>query len=277
MDFKATGSSLEVAGQVSDHTTTSLALMEPHNKVDNMADRLDRPIQVELDKQSRIKAQIIWGEPTKVLVDTGSAISLIPQLLLEYWLESSNKVQVDGGGHFTASEYRDIQIPNGQRLNILGQITIGIVIEGIIVELGVHIVTNLVDVPLVLGRDFLQDHGVQIDYVRSQMCMLPDVDIHASRDYYLKSGEHLAIQGWTSVEIPGGTQGMVHGLGRLNRAHESINFFVGNSVGKFIDGRIIFHLLNPNPFCINIYKGEKLGMFKPLVGLIFPLLGCIPL
>ena len=101
---------------------------------------------------------LVGGQPVDMLVDTGSAVTLVHQRVLD---RSPKNFKLSVVGEPVVSA-------NGQPLNIRGKCDLQICVDGVNV---VHSVLVAADVTqdCLLGMDFLGKHGCTIDFETSSL------------------------------------------------------------------------------------------------------------
>ena len=92
----------------------------------------------------------------KGLIDTGSGSTLIREDLLRKFNLKIKPLEPDDPFCFFAAE--------GSTMNVLGTVDIKFYLSGLHILHTVYVVSKL-DENLILGRDFLRQNGVVIDYV----------------------------------------------------------------------------------------------------------------
>ena len=99
------------------------------------------------------------GEPVEILVDTGACVSAIDEQLVKKIYGSQPARIADG---FIPS----IKTVSGEKVPVLGKIDVPVKLNGIVYQSQFHVIHNLAH-EVILGCDFLQEHGAVIDLKHS--------------------------------------------------------------------------------------------------------------
>ena len=103
----------------------------------------------------------IAGQTVQLLVDTGACVSAIDEQLFTKIYGQSLPKMTDGS-------LSSVQTVNGEEVSVLGKISVPLQLHGREYFCKFHVMQNLT-YDAILGRDFLQNNGAQIDLVDSTL------------------------------------------------------------------------------------------------------------
>ena len=204
-----------------------------------------------MSKDSEIYVEIL-GKLFSVLVDTGAQATVISQSLAEEYQQATGE-KSEQWNHKS-----EILLPNGKKMKIEAQIPLVFCIGGEKFRFKAIIVPEL-QTKFVLGRDFLQKFGAQIDYEHSKIIFYPSVSFKVQSFSTTKAKEHNII----SVEIMGETE-----FGTLlsipAQTHSSgVQLIEG--IVEVNDSQVGIGIYNPLSDDVELKAGEILGIGTPIV------------
>ena len=239
-----------------------------------MEPEIQKPLIVQMDSSFRIKAECVPGEEINVLIDTGADISIGDKQLALSWLQAGSRAigrdRIKGEVGLQTSNYNSVALPNGEELCIIGTMNMAVRMARVTFAIQPQFVSPLRGLNLVLGRDFLCMYGTHIDSRYMHLIFTPKISVIVPQECKIRSGQSVVLQMTTSLNIPDGVTGIVHGISRIERPHEIVKILLGNVVSQFQHGNIAVQLANPNPHSIRLFPGELIGYFEPVVGLDIP-------
>ncbi|MES9880251.1 MAG: RNase H-like domain-containing protein [Sedimenticola sp.] len=206
---------------------------------------------------------LIEGWPVKMLVDTGSVVTLVHFDLFQQCTERVHNVE---------PFQETIVSANGQPLQIHGQATMGIEVGGKIFKHTVIVCKDLAHWCL-LGTDFMRDHGVMIDFQKQHMIIESttaklQIGTGAASVCRVSVRETVVVPGGHEMIIPGKIKSKERGV----RSREMSGIF--EPLKKFVDrqGVLLAHavvksrkdevpirLMNLSDKDIVIYKNTNVG------------------
>ena len=211
------------------------------------------------------------GVPASILVDTGSAVTIIHRRLWERGGGDSRKLhQVSGG---------PVVVANGEPLHILGQTQSKIHLAGIEFSHNV-LVTGDVSQDCLLGADFLTSHGFVID-LQSQVLRqgqlstplllqhgqctstLSVCKVSVGNTVILRAGEEkLLFANVDNSSYPTGTAGVLEPKEGFEDRHQLL---VARVVATPDNGVVPLRVANLTTSAITLYRGTSIAKFCPLV------------
>ena len=118
---------------------------------------------------------VIAGEAVQLLVDTGACLSVIDEKFLQKIYGSFSPKMTDG-------ILPSIQTVNGERVPVLGKITVPIELNGCEFVCDFHVMQNLA-YDAILGRDFLQQNRALIDLDNNNITFKRSKDAKKTRKH----------------------------------------------------------------------------------------------
>ena len=207
------------------------------------------------------------GVPTLLLVDTGSAVTIIHRRLWEQG-QASTLQKVDGG---------PIVAANGQSLSILGQVKSHILLAG---GEFIHdvLVADDVSQDCLLGADFLTAHGFIIDFNSRMLCKgdlsAPLVTSHnPTREVCRVSiGEPVVVRAGEERVFFAKVDGISHSFPAAGVLEPKEGFEVRHQlllarvVAVPDNGVVPLRVANLSTEVVTLHRGTTIGKFYPLSG-----------
>ena len=202
---------------------------------------------------------------TRMLIDTGSAVSLVHE---DVWKEAT-ELPVD----LLTPPVRPIVAANGGELDLLGQDELQLQVGDLQVQFPVLIAGNLTQECL-LGADFLKQHDCVIN-MREQTLVAGGKQVVCQPNQFpeLMSVCHVSfsadivIPGHCQMHIPVSHSQKERGSGVLEPAvsfMEQQGLIIACSVCSMEKGSSIIRVLNPSPAPVAVYSNQKVGILHPL-------------
>ena len=198
---------------------------------------------------------IIWGKvggrPTKMLLDTGSAVTLIRQDVWEEITSCGELYQLE-------EAHRPIVVANGDRLDTLGQVVLPLHIGGIVEPFPVLVACQLTQECLI-GADFLShfrchiDMGMKVLVAGETVVKFEIEKSHTSAAVcHAHFGESVEVPGYSQMQVTVGTnkEHVMTGAVMLEPSTtfmERHGLLVARSISYAHAGRMLVQLLNPSP------------------------------
>eukprot|EP00731_Ephydatia_muelleri_P013103 Em0007g413a len=215
---------------------------------------------------------IIWGKvsgrPTKMQLDTGSAVTLIRQDVWEEITSCRELYQLD-------KAHRPIVVANGDRLDTLGQVVLPLHIGGIVEPFPVLVACQLTQECLI-GADFLShfrchiDMGMKVLVAGETVVKFEIEKSHTSAAVcHAHFGESVEVPGYSQMQVTVGTnkEHVMTGAVMLEPSTtfmERHGLLVARSISYAHAGRMLVQLLNPSPVPAIVNKHERIGSLYPL-------------
>ena len=215
---------------------------------------------------------IIWGKvggrPTKMLLDTGSAVTLIRQDVWEEITSCGELYQLE-------EAHRPIVVANGDRLDTLGQVVLPLHIGGIVEPFPVLVACQLTQECLI-GADFLShfrchiDMGMKVLVAGETVVKFEIEKSHTSAAVcHAHFGESVEVPGYSQMQVTVGTnkEHVMTGAVMLEPSTtfmERHGLLVARSISYAHAGRMLVQLLNPLPVPAIVNKHERIGSLYPL-------------
>ena len=140
---------------------------------------------INLSKDSEIYLEFL-GKVYSILLDTGAQATVISQSLAEEYRK------ITGEPWKKWKKPSRVLLPNGNQLKIEATILLKFFIGGEEFSFKAIVVPEL-QTQLVLGRDFLQKYGAQLDYDNSRIIFYPQCDLIIEQTEEIKGKEHAVI------------------------------------------------------------------------------------
>ena len=202
--------------------------------------------------------------PTKILLDTGAAVSV--QDMISYKRSTSQKL-VESTGAVGAS---------GMPLDVVGKVKMAVSLGLFSTEEEFTVIRNLT-VDCLLGADFLKEHGAVMD------CQTSTLSIGKKSRYHVPmfmaqqqtKCDGVAVTAPVDMEIPGRTIQLIHGelQGEYDVCEALVepasvapptNLCIARTLTPVRSGKeVILQVMNVSPTPVTIYKGMKLGEAIP--------------
>ena len=211
------------------------------------------------------------GVAASILVDTGSAVTIVHRRLWERGQGDVRKLQQVSGG--------PVVVANGEPLHILGQTQSKIHLAGIEFAHNV-LITGDVSQDCLLGADFLTSHGFVID-LQSQVLRqgqlstplllqrgqctsaLSVCKVSVGNTVILRAGEEkLLFVNIDNSSYPTGTAGVLEPKEGFEDRHQLL---VARVVATPDDGVVPLRVANLTTSAITLYRGTNIAKFCPLV------------
>jgi len=103
------------------------------------------------------------GQLIKLLVDTGACVSAIDEQLVR-------KIYGSQPDRITDGLVPSVKTVNGEKVPVLRKIDVPVKLNGIVYQTQFHVIQSLAH-EVILGRDFLQEHGAVIDLKNSSLTL----------------------------------------------------------------------------------------------------------
>ena len=212
----------------------------------------------------------VAGRSTKLLLDTGSAVTLIRE---DIWKE----LKVKNRGYSLEAPVRAVVTANGEKLGLVGQCALMVKVGGLSAIHMVLIATSLTQECL-LGADFLSQHGCVLDmqkkvlYAGGQqvhMCTREHVD---NTVCFVSMTENNEIPPYCQIRLPVTidvqpsqlTDQADVLLEPLDKFMEQHCLVVAHSLSQANSSSTVIQVLNPSAETVRVYKGEKVAIAKPI-------------
>ncbi len=114
--------------------------------------------------------------------------------------------------------------------------------------------------PLILGRDFLNDHQAILDYGAHTLTLSPKVRIEAANTFLVPPHSECVISAKLSTNVPNG----VVGITQCNRTMLSLNLIGACALVSSDCHTVPVRFLNPSSTSCTVYKKTCLGSFEAL-------------
>lgn len=241
-----------------------------------------REVRVTINETSTDGESTVYGEiantQVRMLIDSGAAISAISEKLFN---------ETPSLRHSELQQTQNVQVQsvNGQPLKIIGLITLQVGIGGLTYKLQAHIIQDL-HYEVVLGRDFLKEHGAQIDFAREIVRLarlteqsstfpkdaartdqqLNPSTVAAAAVYVIPPLTETVFPVKIIGDLPTGIQGYVEPDERLASRLQVIGATVLASISQ--EKTVPFRVINPTSTPVTIYRNTTLGAFYPSLGVM---------
>ncbi len=211
---------------------------------------------------------MVEERPTRMLVDTGSAVTIVRESV---WREATSELR---RRQPLSPVARPVVAANGQSLELCGQTVVLLRVGNLCVQHPVLVVKDITQ-QFLLGADFLERFGCVIDLRnRSLMAGGRSVPVQLQAQAQ-RTVCHVSIK--ETTEIPGYHQVHLHGrlsdptgpdytgmFEPLQKFAERHGLFLAHSVSLAHTGHTIVRALNPSPATVTVYKEEKVGLLHPV-------------
>ena len=202
---------------------------------------------------------------TRMLVDTGSAVSLIRE---DVWRDIAQSSM----DHLTQPA-RPIVAANGEKLDLIGGTELRLSVGDLDVPLSVFIAKELTQECL-LGADFLKQHNCVINMRertltiegRPVACQTKDPREPTSVCHVSLSADAV-IPGHCQLHLQVSHSQQTRCSGTLEPTigfMEQSGLLIARSVCSMEKGNSIIRVLNPSPAPVAVYKNQKVGLLQPL-------------
>ena len=206
----------------------------------------------------------VGGHPVDMLVDTGSAVTLVHCRVLE-------KAKIDFKLGMVSEP---VVSANGQPLDIKGKCELEIFLGGVSV---VHPVLVAADVTqdCLLGIDFLGKHNCTIDLngrsikIGKEVVRLKGKN-ESSKVFRISLAETVVVPGRHEMILPAKFNGAVCGDSVLGVVEPSPGFaerhdlLLARVLVRPKDGMVPVHVINPSPVPVTLYQNTSVGTFSQL-------------
>ncbi len=211
---------------------------------------------------------------TRMLVDTGSAVTIISE---ETWRRA-----LPGNSQLQAVS-RSVVAANGQRLQVLGTDTVKLQVGGVQLPFPVLVARGITQECL-LGADFLMQHGCLVDLRSGELFIGgASVPLQASEtregktsSCHVSFAEDFIVPPLHEVQLPvqltgagadstgfrDSCEGLVEPTPGLL---EKRGLLAVHSLSAVHNGQVLTRILNPAPFPVTVRKNERIGIFRPIV------------
>ena len=209
-------------------------------------------------------AGLVAGQPIDMLVDTGSAVTLVHQRVLN---RSPQNFKLSVVGEPVVSA-------NGQPLDIRGKCDLEICVDGVNV---VHSVLVAADVTqdCLLGIDFLGKHGCKIDFEAKSLSIGSKiVNLQAksggNKVFRISLAETVIVPGRHEIVLHAKVKGAGCGDGLLGLVEPSPSFakqhdlLLARVVAHPKNNTVPIRLVNPSPTPVTLYKNTSVGTLSEL-------------
>ena len=209
-------------------------------------------------------AGLVAGQRIDMLVDTGSAVTLVHQRVIDR-SPKNFKLRVVG---------EPVVSGNGQPLDVRGKCDLEICVDGVNV---VHSVLVAADVTqdCLLGVDFLDKHGCKIDSeVRSLSIGSKIVNLQTKSDgnrvFRISLAETVVLPGRHEIVLHAKVKGAGCGDGLLGLVEPSPSFakqhdlLLARVVAHPKNNTVPIRLVNPSPTPVTLYKNTSVGTLSEL-------------
>ena len=201
--------------------------------------------------------------PTDMLVDTGSAITLLRQ---DVWSQAASPKLED--------PERRVITANGEDLHILGQANVCISVGSVTVNYPVLVTSNLTQ-PCLLGADFLNEQQCLVDLYgrvlkigKDEVPLLSTADSLTSVICHLAARETLTIPGEHQIQLPVYSldksldQKIIGMIEPLNQFVENTHLFIARSLSACVKGCTSVCVLNLSSAPVTVHRDEKVATFS---------------
>ena len=201
--------------------------------------------------------------PTDMLVDTGSAITLLRQ---DVWSQAASPKLED--------PERRVITANGEDLHILGQANVCISVGSVTVNYPVLVTSNLTQ-PCLLGADFLNEQQCLVDLYgrvlkigKDEVPLLSTADSSTSVICHLAARETLTIPGEHQIQLPVYSldksldQKIIGMIEPLNQFVENTHLFIARSLSACVKGCTSVCVLNLSSAPVTVHRDEKVATFS---------------
>ena len=209
-------------------------------------------------------AGLVAGQPIDMLVDTGSAVTLVHQRVLN---RSPQNFKLSVVGEPVVSA-------NGQPLDIRGKCDLEICVDGVNI---VHSVLVAADVTqdCLLGIDFLGKHGCKIDFEAKSLSIgskiiKPQAKSGSSKVFRISLAETVVVPGRHEIVLHAKVKGAGCGDGLLGLVEPSPSFakqhdlLLARVVAHPKNNTVPIRLVNPSPMPVTLYKNTSVGTLSEL-------------
>ena len=210
---------------------------------------------------------LIGTRPTKMLVDTGSAVTILRE---DVWKET-----VDG--QHLEPPLSPVVAANGEKLDVCGRSSVSLQVGGICTCYPVLVVRNVTQECL-LGANFLENFGCTINLrertlsVEGTSVPLQLKNTRLLSTCHVSCAETTVVPGCHQMELPiqlrqsriiGEFEGI---LEPEMKFMERRGVLIARSIHSVSagSGRSLVRVLNPSSAPITVYRDEKLGVLQPL-------------
>ena len=207
----------------------------------------------------------INGHPVSMLVDTGSAVTIL----------HANAWKLSNSSNSTSlrEPERPVIAANGENLALLGKATVSVQIGKTCVQHLVLVADNLMQECL-LGADFLTNKGCIVDLQRHVMITRgEEIPLQNTRKEREAMACHVGVS--NTITIPVRHQVWLEAELASSSMHDCMDMmepepkfvdmhglYVAHSLSMNRNGFITVQVLNPTFAPIVVYKSEKLGIFQ---------------
>ena len=214
----------------------------------------------------------ISGRKTRMLVDTGSGVTLIGE---KVWRELGSS---PNGSAPLEEPTRAVVVANGETLDVLGQVELDVVLGGLVKKHMVLVARQLTH-DCLLGADFLCQHNCIID-LHNRVLLAGDQSVTMCASEcnngsqvqlcFVSMSETIVIPASCRMRLPvtvhsGNTtmssDVIMEPLMKFNDQH---SLLVAHSLMKANSDHMMVEILNLNPAPVTVHKDEKVGVLKPV-------------
>ena len=210
------------------------------------------------------------GRPTKILVDTGSAVTIIRR---DIWDEIGQK-QLE-------TPLRAVFAANGDEINLSGQGDVCIRVGDLSVKHNV-LVAECLTQDCLLGSDFLVSYGCVID-LHNHSLLVKGTAVPLSSGNHSSVTNACGVSVAETVEVPANCQMRLMANRQDKRQGQHVSDLVGvmfepsqdfmechglavaHAVVQESNGGIVVQVLNPTPHAVQVRQGRRIGCLRPLM------------
>ena len=211
----------------------------------------------------------IKGKTLDSLMDSGAGVSCIH-------LDTVNELNSLGHLRILPSTIRQVHGVNKALIPILGIVNLEIIIgDNCVVKQTFHVLPKM-NVPVILGMDFMQDNKVKIDFHRKSMTINDDQELiplkqgksmvtttlRASVDTTLLPFTETFVQVCTPVKFSSKLQGEIVPNKPLSKSRKLIGV---HSINTLHYDSTLVKIRNPLDKIVKLGKGYPVAHFKPII------------
>ena len=204
-----------------------------------------------MSPNSEIYVEIL-GKIEAVLIDTGAQATVISQ---EFAQEYSNETGIVCQEWDKATQ---VLLPNGNQMRIQAQILLCFKINEEEFKLQAIVLPDLTT-KIVLGRDFLQKYGAQIDYQTSILVFYVQNELRLENDEHLVGGKYTIVSVNVDEKLTNGTLILIKAF-----THSS-GVMIAEGLTEVNQSKCQVGIYNPHPGIMYMPAGEVVGLYTPVM------------